>query len=118
MSPNETIVEVSLIPSVTAGGIAIGPDGNAWTCVTNSTQLNYLARISPSLHVDYFPLELPNNAGITVASDNSIWFTYNNNNYIGRYCNGNITNYNIQSLPLNPIIIKAGNDGAVYFTLL
>ncbi|HEY1977147.1 MAG TPA: hypothetical protein VGG89_11400 [Candidatus Baltobacteraceae bacterium] len=59
--------------------------------------------------------------GITVGSDNAIWFTEKNTNKIGRIpttatlSNSQITEYTLPTANAGPISIAAGSDGALWF---
>jgi virginiamycin B lyase len=109
------------------GYLTVGPDGNIWfTELTyfSPTRGNKIGRISPQDPGDgstIVEFELPNpNSNpffLTVGPDNTLWFTENSGNRIGRITvDGQITEFELPNPNSRPTGITLGPDGNLWFT--
>jgi streptogramin lyase len=102
--------------AATVNGMCVGPDGNIWATLSNSTIL----KITPASAVTTFtiPTGSSNPGGICIGPDKNLWFTEQSGNKIGTVTtSGAFTEYNIGlTASCTPYDIVAGPDGNLWFT--
>jgi streptogramin lyase len=97
-------------------GACIGPDGNIWLTVANST----IEKVTPggSTTIYTIPTGSSNPGGICSGPDGRLWFTEQTGNKIGAVTtSGTFTEYNTGlTASCNPYDIITGPDGNLWFT--
>jgi virginiamycin B lyase len=112
---------VSILQSSTITGFVGGPDGNLWLTVTSTTYGDSVDRLATAGRGTFTRYALPDPSaspqGITVGSDNNLWFTEAGANAIGRMTTTGLKLPTI-ALPAGaePEQIVAGPGNTVWFT--
>jgi len=99
----------------TIGGVAVGPDGNAWITIQPETGPGSIAKVSPTGAISHYSSPLFDSpSGIALGPDGALWFT--NGHSIGRITTaGAMSTFpNIGGM-FTGSAITAGPDGSMWF---